>query len=92
MDEWSGSVEGVYFHVDMDVHEPDFAPVNSDQPSGGFTPDEMQESIQNITAKFPILGAAITAYDPEMDPENKGLAAGLDLVSLIGNCNVRTNN
>lgn len=83
MDEWSGNIEGVYLHIDMDVLNPVFAPVNSYQPAGGLTPDEMQEIIESIAEKFPIAGASVTAYDPEVDRENKGLAAGLDLISLI---------
>ncbi|MCH7677275.1 arginase family protein [candidate division KSB1 bacterium] len=83
LDKLSGSVEGVYLHIDMDVLNPDFAPVNSYQPPEGLSPEQMQEIIESIAAKFPISGASVTAYDPEMDPENKGLAAGLDLISLI---------
>ncbi len=83
LDKLSGSVEGVYLHIDLDVLNPDFAPVNSYQPSEGLSPDQMQEIIESVAAKFPILGASISAYDPEMDPENKGLAAGLDLISHI---------
>ena len=79
----SGSGERVYLHIDIDVLNPDFAPVNSYQPPEGLSPEQMQEIIESIAAKFPILGASVTAYDPEMDPENKGLAAGLDLIPLI---------
>ncbi|MCH8980557.1 arginase family protein [candidate division KSB1 bacterium] len=84
LDNLSGSVEGVYLHIDMDVLNPDFAPVNSYQPSEGLSPEQMQEIIESIAAKFLILGASVTAFDPEMDLKNKGLAAGLNLISLIG--------
>ena len=57
--------------------------MNSYQPPEGLSPEQMQEIIESIAAKFPILDASVTAYDPEMDGENKGLAAGLDLISLI---------
>ena len=81
---WSGKLDGVYVHVDMDVHDPNLAPVNSYQPSDGLSPEEVQQCVRTIAAKFRILGASVTAYDPDSDIADKGLAAGLGLISLIG--------
>ena len=81
---WSGKLDGVYVHVDMDVHDPNLAPVNSYQPPGGLSPEEVQQCVQTIAAKFRILGASVTAYDPDSDIADKGLAVGLGLISLLG--------
>ncbi len=34
--------------------------------------------------KLPVLGATVTAYDPETDRESKGLAVGLELIVALG--------
>lgn len=81
---WSGKLEGVYVHVDMDVHDPNLAPVNSFQPPDGLSPEQVQQCVRTIAAKFRILGASVTAYDPDSDIADKGLAAGLGLICLLG--------
>ena len=84
LDELSKDAEGIYLHIDLDVLDPDFAPVNPYQPAGGLAPEALQQIIQKVAIKLPIVGASVTAYDPEMEPENKALTVGLELISLIG--------
>ncbi len=40
--------------------------------------------MQAIAGKLPVLGATVTAYDPEVDRERKGLAAGLEIIAMLG--------
>jgi arginase family enzyme len=61
-----------------------YRPVNLFKPAGGLTPEEVQDAVRIIGQRFSIPGAAVTAYDPDADPERKGLQAGLDLITLLG--------
>lgn len=82
---WTGNVDGVYLHIDMDVHDPASAPANSLQPDGGLSPDEVRGCVKAIAEKYMIIGASITAYDPVCDQEGEGAASGLALIELLGN-------
>jgi arginase family enzyme len=77
-------VTDVYIHIDLDVHDARLAPTNFFKPAGGLTPEEVQDAVRMIGQRFSIPGAAVTAYDPDADPEKKGLQAGLDLITLLG--------
>jgi len=81
---WAGKVDGVYVHIDMDVHDPDLAPVNSLQPKGGLSPQEVQDCVRIIAERYRIIGASITAYDPAYDREGKAATSGLALIELFG--------
>lgn len=81
--QWDGNVDGVYLHIDMDVHDPDLVSVNSLQPSGGLSPGEVRDCVKAIGEKYKIIGASITAYDPSCDQDGEGAATGLALMKLI---------
>ena len=81
--DWSGQVEDVYVHIDMDVHDPTLAPVNSYQPPGGPSPEEVQSCVRHVSEQFQIVGASVTAYDPDCDRDAKGLNAGIALIRLL---------
>ena len=73
----------VYLHFDMDVHDPEQAPVNPYQTGGGLSPEEMQQCVGAISAEIPIVGASLTSYDPDADVEDRGLKAGIDLLCHV---------
>lgn len=84
LESWSGQIDGVHVHIDLDVHDPIHCRANSYQPGGGLSPDEVQACVRAIAGKLPLLGATLTAYDPEADRERRGLAVGLDLIAMLG--------
>ena len=84
LDSWSGRVDAVHVHIDLDVHDPSYVPANPYQPAGGLSPEQVRDCVQAIAGKLPVLGATVTAYDPEGDPERKGLAVGLELIAMLG--------
>ncbi len=84
LDSWSGRVDGVHIHIDLDVHDPAFVPANPYQPAGGSSPEQVRDCVRAIAGKLPVLGATVTAYDPAADPEGKGLAVGLELIAMLG--------
>ena len=80
----ANKVTDVYIHIDLDVHDTRLAPANLFKSAGGLTPKEVQDAVRIIAQRFSIPGAAVTAYDPDADPERKGLRAGLALITLLG--------
>jgi arginase len=77
-------VTDVYIHIDLDVHDARLVPANLFKPAGGLAPEEVQDAVRIIAQRFSIPAAAVTAYDPDADPERKGLRAGLALITLLG--------
>lgn len=83
LDDWTGPVDSVYLHIDMDVHDPALAPVNPYQPPGGPSPDTVRDCVHHVAERFRIAGASITAFDPDCDRDDKGLRTALDLIRTI---------
>jgi arginase len=72
-------VAGVYLHLDLDVLDPSEGRANAYAVSGGLAAAEVERIIAAVGERFAVHGAAVTAYDPEADPEAKipTIAAGL---------------
>lgn len=85
LDQWTGKVDGVYLHIDMDVHDPELAPANSLQPDNGLSLREVLDCLRAIADAYPVVGASITAYDPACDRNDKGAECGLDIIEFLGN-------
>jgi len=73
----------VYLHVDMDVLDPRDAPANAFQPPGGFSVTELEQAIRRVADYFIIRAAALSAYDPAGDEEQKSLRTGLGLIKTV---------
>jgi arginase len=69
LDELSREVDAVYVHVDLDVIDPSVARANALSVEGGLDAEELEEALTAIASRFEIAAAAITAYDPSVDPE-----------------------
>lgn len=65
----------VYLHVDLDALDIDEARANRYAAPGGPSLDRLLNSIRQATERLEIAGAAITAYDPDFDPDHRSLAA-----------------
>jgi len=83
LENWRDEADGVYLHIDLDIHDPQLAPANPYQAVGGLTPQEVRECARVAAKELPLLGASVTAYDPEADPERKGLEAGIELLGQL---------
>jgi arginase len=68
-------VSRVYLHVDLDSLDIDEAQANKYAAPGGPGLARLLDCIRLTTERLEIAGAAITAYDPEFDPDHRTLAA-----------------
>ena len=76
-------IDGVYVHLDLDVCDPEAAPVNPYQPPGGLSPAQVQECLRFLASSCPIVGASVTAYDPDCDPAGRGMSVTFDLLATL---------
>ncbi|MFX1546049.1 MAG: arginase family protein [Promethearchaeota archaeon] len=79
----SSQTQEVYLHIDIDVIDPSEAPGVDFPTPEGLSLDEMEEAIKLIKENFQIKAAALTAYNPENDVDNKTLMNGFRLINII---------
>jgi arginase len=71
LEELSREVDAVYVHVDLDVLDPSVGRANALSVDGGFGAEELEQALAAIASRFEIAAAALTAYDPSVDPEGR---------------------
>ena len=76
-------VQEIYLHLDIDVLDPTEAPANEYSAPGGLSVTELEQAVGMIAGRFAIRAAALTAYNPDYDPDNKTLRVGLRLLRAI---------
>jgi arginase len=79
LDELATRVDAVYVHIDLDVIDPSVARANVLAVEGGLDTEQLERALEAISSRFQIVAAALTAYDPSQDHENRvpGIAARL---------------
>jgi arginase len=65
----------VYLHVDLDSLDIEDARANKYAAPGGPSLTRLLDCIRQVTERQPVAGAAITAYDPAFDPDDRALRA-----------------
>ncbi|MFX1466017.1 MAG: arginase family protein [Promethearchaeota archaeon] len=76
-------VQEVYLHIDIDVIDPQEAPGVNYRTPNGLSLDEMEKAIKMIAANFRIKAAALTAYNPDHEEDEKTLQTGFRLLYVI---------
>lgn len=79
----AGRVSRVYLHIDLDVHDPAGAQANHFAVPGGLSAAAVRDLVRVVAERFTIAAAALTAYDPACDPDNRMLEVGLQLMTDI---------
>jgi arginase len=69
-----------YLHIDLDVLDPAEWRVNQFAAPGGLTLTELLGIINLVREHFTLAAAAITAYDPEYDEDEKAARAAVAVV------------
>ncbi len=78
------SVEEVYVHVDLDVLDRDTVPANEHSPPGGLLIEELEAALEMIGARFVVRAAALTAYNPNWDADDRAGMAGVRVLETLG--------
>jgi arginase len=69
LDQLASWVDAVYVHVDLDVIDASVARANALSVEGGFDAKGLEQALAAVSSRFEIAAAALTAYDPSVDPE-----------------------
>ena len=64
-------MDAVYVHLDLDVIDASVARANALSVAGGFDAGELEQALTAISSRFEVAAAAMTAYDPSVDPEGR---------------------
>lgn len=73
-------IRRAYLHIDLDVLDPADARVNQFAAAGGLTLAQLLGIVGLVRERFALAAAAITAYDPEYDEDEKALQAAVDVI------------
>jgi arginase len=73
----------VYLHVDLDVLDPSEGRANEYAADGGLTAAQLAEAVAAVRKRHRIRAAAVTAYDPESDPEGDIPEIAIRLMTAI---------
>ncbi len=63
----SGSVEGVFISIDIDVVDPGLAPGTGTPEPGGLGSRELLDTVRRLARRLPVLGADIVEVSPPYD-------------------------
>jgi arginase len=69
-----------YLHIDLDVLDPAEARVNQFAAPGGLTLTELLGFVSLVRERFALAAAAITAYDPEYDEDERAVRAAVGVI------------
>jgi arginase len=73
----------IYLHVDLDVLDTSVATANGYAAPGGPSLERLLECIRLCCEAYPVAAAALTAYDPTYDADDRTLAAARRIAAEI---------
>ena len=79
----TGQTRRLYVHLDLDVLDASEATANQFAAPGGLSAAELASAVRFLACQATIVAAAMTAYDPSRDTDDRALEAGLGLLGLL---------
>lgn len=83
LEDLSSPVREVYLHLDKDSLDPRYAPGVDFPAPGGLSVEDVEEAIRMVAQRFRIRAAALTAYNPDRDEDDRTLRAGTRLIGAV---------
>jgi arginase len=83
LQELATDVRDIYLHFDLDVLDAQTTPGFDFPVPGGPTAQEVEQAIHTIAHYLPIKVAVLTAYNPDLDPEQKTLKIALNMIATV---------
>jgi arginase len=74
---------GVYLHLDLDVLDSDEAKVNIYSARDGLSADHLVAQVRSLLDICPIRGVSLTAYDPQVDADNRVPPIAMRLLEVV---------
>lgn len=88
VEELRSSTSTTYLHLDLDSLDPSEGTANEYAAPGGLSLAELEAGIDLIFERLSVKAAAVTAYNPERDPEGRMLETAQRVVTAVAR-NVR---
>ena len=90
LDRLAGRVEDIYLHIDLDALDPSVASAIVDHPvPGGLSLGQLEMVLRGVVERFRVRAAAVTTYDPTLDPDERTLRVVLRIAELIAGADAR---
>ncbi len=83
LEDLSSRVREVYLHLDIDSLDPRHAPGVDFPAPGGLSVEDVEDTIRIVAQRFRIRAAALTAYNPDRDEDDRTLRAGTRLIGAL---------
>ena len=81
--ELAARIEDVYFHLDLDVLDPSEGRANEYAAARGLRASDVSSAIDAVGSLLVLRAAAVTAYDPTLDPDGSLAETAVELVARI---------
>jgi arginase len=88
VEELRSSTSTAYLHLDLDSLDPSEGTANEYAAPGGLSLAELEDGIDLVFERLSVKAAAVTAYNPERDPEGRMLKTAQRVVTAVAR-NVR---
>jgi len=76
-------VEAVYLHLDLDFLSQEELRANHFDAPGGLSLEQALEGVRLVRERLPLAAAALTAFDPDYDPEGRTAGAAIRLMEEL---------
>jgi arginase len=74
----------VYLHIDLDSLDPSEGIANQYSAPGGLSAARLAAAIADVFERFQVVGASITAYNPDSDTDGRAAEAAMRLLAEVG--------